>query len=72
MTEQQGVSEEAFRFMVERAGLELNAEDMASLKQMYELFADQVASLHELDLGAEDLAVSYWPQWDTPRQGEGE
>ena len=72
MTEPQGVSDEAFRFMVERAGLELNAEDMASLKQMYELFSDQVASLHELDLDAEDLAVSYQPQWETPRAGEAE
>ena len=50
-----------FRALVARAGLDLSAEELESLKPMYDHYANQAARLHELDLDAEDLAVVFSP-----------
>ena len=55
---------EAFRVLVERSGLELTDQELEELKPMYDHFASQTAALHEVDLGAEDLAVAFSPGWD--------
>ena len=62
MAEAEGISMEDFRVLVERAGLGLTDEELASLKPMYDHFAAQTATLDEVDLGAEDLAVVFQPQ----------
>lgn len=50
-----------FRALVARAGLDLSAKELESLKPMYDHYANQAARLHELDLDAEDLAVVFSP-----------
>jgi hypothetical protein len=37
---------------------------VAALKPMYDFYAAQIRSLHEIPLAAEDLAVSFSPTWD--------
>jgi hypothetical protein len=61
MSEQEGISLDEFRVLVERAGLNLNAEELAALKPMYDFYAPRVRALHEVELDAEDLAVTFLP-----------
>jgi hypothetical protein len=65
MAETAGISLENFRVLVERVGLSLSHEELVSLKPMFDFYAEQVQQLHELDLGAEDLAVVFPPGWDS-------
>ena len=64
MSDPEDISLEHFRVLVERAGLNLNSEELVSLKPMFDFYAAQVRQLHEVDLGAEDLAVVFPPGWD--------
>jgi hypothetical protein len=61
MSEQGGISPDNFRVLVERAGLNLNAEELAALKPMYDFYVPLVQALHEVELDAEDLAVTFLP-----------
>jgi hypothetical protein len=61
---EQGISMEDFRALVARAGMELSEQELETLKPMYEHFARQAASLQEVELDAEDLALVYSPNWD--------
>ncbi len=58
------ISLEAFRALVQRAGLSLSEEELKALKPVYEFFAVRAASLHEVELGAEDMAVAFSPAWE--------
>ena len=64
MTETDGISAEHFRALVERSGLNLTAQEMQALKPLYDLYANQAAALHNLDLEAEEPAVTFSPNWD--------
>ena len=64
MAESEGISIGDFRVLVGRAGLSLTDEELESLKPMYEHYAGEAARLHELELGAEDMAVAFSPDWD--------
>ena len=61
MAEQAGMSLDDFRVLTERAGLHLNAEELAALKPMYDYYVPLVQALHEVELDAEDLAVTFLP-----------
>ena len=65
MAESEGISIGDFRVLVGRAGLSLTDEELESLKPMYDHYIRETASLHELQLEAEDLAVAFSPNWDT-------
>ena len=65
MTEQEEISIDAFRVLVDRAGLGLTAQELEELKPMYDHFARQTAILNDLDLGAEDPAVQFPPEWNS-------
>ena len=56
-----------FKALVARAGLDLSAQELKSLKPMYDHYARQAAKLHEIDLAAEDLAVAFSPQQVGPQ-----
>ncbi len=64
MAEQGSLTIEDFRVIVERSGLSLSDEELSALKPMYEHHLAQTASLHEVQLDAEDLAVAFNPGWD--------
>ncbi|MDA0771176.1 MAG: hypothetical protein O2821_13300 [Chloroflexi bacterium] len=64
MNEKTGLSSEEFATLVRRAGMTMNEAELEHLKPMYEHFADSVQQMHLLDLGMEDLAVTYIPNWE--------
>ena len=64
MAESAGISLDHFRALTERAGLALRPEELTALKPMFDFYAQQIRVLFEVDLGAEDLAVMYSPNWD--------
>jgi hypothetical protein len=58
------ISLEHFQILTERARLNLTPDEGAALKPMYDFYAAQIRSLHEIPLDAEDLAVSFSPIWN--------
>ena len=61
MPEAQDISMEDFQTLVRRAGHDMTAEELEALKPMYDHYARQLPALRELDLDAEDLAVTFVP-----------
>ena len=59
------VTMEEFKLMTERAGLWLSAQELEELKPLYELYMQQIniKALHSIDLGAEEMAVDFHPDW---------
>ena len=55
---------EEFKALVSRAGMTLSAEELSDLKEMYEFSRPGIDALHQVGLGAIDLAVSFEPVWD--------
>lgn len=64
MAEPVGISLDHLRVLAERAGLTLSAEELTSLKPMFDHYAQQIPALFEIELEAEDMAVVYHPNWD--------
>ena len=64
MAEAEGIAMEEFRVLVKRAGLNPTNEELESLKPMYDYYVEQKVVLDELDLGAEDLATIFSPNWE--------
>ena len=54
---------EEFRFMADRAGLGLSAEELEELKPIYDLYAAYAAQLHLINFGAEEMVVEFHPDW---------
>ena len=54
---------EEFRFMADRAGLGLSAEELEELKPIYDLYAAYAAQLHDINFGAEEMVVEFHPDW---------
>ena len=63
MPEQGEVSMEEFRFMVDRAGLGLNDNELEELKPIYALYAAYTAQLHAINFGAEEMVTEFHPDW---------
>jgi hypothetical protein len=61
MTESTGISRENFRVLVERAGLQLSDAELTALQPVFDFYAEQIHKLHEVELGAEELAVTFLP-----------
>ena len=57
------VTSEEFRLMTERAGLGMTPEEVAELKPLYELYAQYLNLLHSIDLQAEEIGVTFHPDW---------
>ena len=64
MTTSGEVPMDVFEALVSRAGMELNEEELADLKEAYDVFQPGVDNLHDAQLGAEDMALSFEPAWD--------
>jgi len=63
MAESEGIPIEHLRVLTERAGLGLTTEELTALKPMFDHYAKQIKVLYEVELEAEDLAVTYSPNW---------
>jgi hypothetical protein len=64
MAEGEGIAIEQLRGLAERAGLVLTPEELTALKPMFDHYSKQIKVLFEVELEAEDLAVTYSPNWD--------
>jgi hypothetical protein len=64
MAEPEGISIDHLRVLAERAGLALSHEELTSLKPMFDHYAKQIKALYDIELDAEDLAVTYSPNWN--------
>ena len=53
----------ALRALTERAGLDLSDEELERLRPLYDRYAAEAARLHDAPLDAEDLAVSFSPNY---------
>ena len=62
MAETDGIAMEELRARVSAVGLRLSEEEMEGLKSLFDVQAAVVATIHELDLGPEDLAVVFDPE----------
>lgn len=58
------LTHEEFKALVTQAGMTLSDSELSDLKEMYEVSRPGIDALHRVDLGAEDLAVSFDPAWD--------
>ena len=57
------VSAEEFKTMADLAGLGMTQEELDELKPMYDLHLVYINQLHSIDFGAEEMAVSFEPNW---------
>ena len=64
MAASEGIAIDQLRGLSERAGLALRPEELAGLKPMFDHYAKQIRVLFDIELDAEDLAVTYSPSWD--------
>ena len=58
-----GVSLEVFKVLADRAGLGLSQKELEDLKPLYDLYLGYANQLHSIDLGAEEIAVAFHPDW---------
>jgi hypothetical protein len=57
------VSLEVFKMLADRAGLGLSQKELEELKPLYDLHLGYAIQLHSIDLGAEEIAVAFQPDW---------
>lgn len=60
---QGAVSIEVLKLLADRAGLGLSQKELEELKPLYDLHWEYVNQLHSIDLGAEEIAVAFQPDW---------
>ncbi len=53
------ISIDDFRVLLARSGLTLSDKQIEVLRPLYDYYAGLTVTLHGLDLGAEDLAVTF-------------
>ena len=64
MAASEGISIDQLRALSERSGLALKPEELTALKPIFDHYAKQIRVLFDIELDAEDLAVTYSPGWD--------
>jgi hypothetical protein len=57
------VSAEEFKLMADRAGLGMSQAELDELKPLYDLYAQYIQVLHSIDLRAEEIGVTFHPDW---------
>ena len=59
----QEVSLETFKTMADLAGLGMSQAEVEDLKPLYDLYLKYVNQLHSINYGAEEIALSFEPDW---------
>ena len=62
-TGDQQVSMERLKLMAELAGLNMTDEEVEEIKPLFDLHYQYAKQLHDVDLGAEEIAVSFEADW---------
>ena len=57
------VSMDTFKTMIEIAGLGMTDQETEHLKPLYDLYARYVTTVHSVELGAEEVAAVFHPEW---------
>ena len=57
------LSLDEFKSLVEQAGLGLSQEELENLKPLYDLYMQHIQPLYEVDFKAEEMGVSFQPDW---------
>ena len=57
------VTPEEFKLMTDRAGLGMSQEELDHLKPFYDLYSLYLHQIHSIDLRAEDMGVTFHPEW---------
>ena len=60
---EQTISMEAFKLMADQAGLGMSKQELEELKPIYDLYMQNVAQLHTIDFQAEEIALTFHPDW---------
>jgi len=58
-----GINFEEFRQMSDRAGLGMTTEELEELKPLYDLYSQYTYLLHNIDLGSEEIDLTFRPDW---------
>lgn len=56
-----GINLEEFRQMADRAGLGMTTEELEELKPLYDLYSQYSYLLHNIDLGSEEIDLTFHP-----------
>ncbi len=59
----QDVSLETFKTMADVAGLGMSQTELEELTPLYDLYLRYISQLHSIDYGAEEIALSFEPDW---------
>ena len=59
----QEVSLERLKIMAELAGLNMTDQEVEDLKPLFDLHFQYANQLHAIDLGAEEIAVTFEANW---------
>ncbi|HIM37551.1 MAG TPA: hypothetical protein EYM38_05935 [Dehalococcoidia bacterium] len=62
-TGDQQVSMERLKLMAELAGLNMTDVEVEEIKPLFDLHYQYAKQLHDVDLGAEEIAVSFEADW---------
>jgi hypothetical protein len=57
------ISLEVFKLLADRAGLGLSQKELEELKPLYDLHLGYANQLHSIELGGEEIAVAFQPDW---------
>lgn len=57
------VSLERLKQMAEMAGLNMTDQEVEEIKPLFDLHLQYANQLHDIDLGAEEIAVSFEADW---------
>ena len=52
-----------FKLMADRAGLGMTQQELDDLKPVFDLYAPYLQLLHSIDLSAEEIGVTFHPDW---------
>jgi hypothetical protein len=55
--------EQSLNALLAREGLELRAGDLEEFAKIIELYIENLKTLHSVDLGAEEVAGVFRPEW---------
>ena len=57
------ISLNEFKQMADRAGLGMTTQELEELKPLYDLYCQYTYLLHNIELGSEEIDLTFHPDW---------